>query len=72
MRTLYIRVRILYREINIKTFLLQSNSITDVSRFDELSVGGNSDNWTADGSHPTIEGHQIIKEELQKVIEKYI
>ena len=42
------------------------------NRFDELSADGNTGYWTADGIHPTLEGHQIIKEELQKVIEKYI
>ena len=42
------------------------------NRFDELSADGNTGYWTADGIHPTIEGHHIIKEELQKVIEKYI
>ena len=42
------------------------------NRFDELSADGNTAYWTADGIHPSIEGHQIIKEELQKVIEKYI
>ena len=42
------------------------------NRFDELSADGNTGSWTSDGIHPTIEGHHIIKEELQKVIEKYI
>ena len=42
------------------------------NRFDKLSADGNTGYWTADGIHPTIEGHHIIKEELQKVIEKYI
>ena len=41
-------------------------------RFDKLCSDGNTGYWTADGIHPTLEGHQIIKEELQKVIEKYI
>ena len=42
------------------------------NKFDELSGDGNTGYWTADGIHPTIEGHQVIKEELQKVIENYI
>ena len=42
------------------------------NRFDELCAEGNTGYWTADGIHPTTEGHHIIKEELQKVIEKYI
>lgn len=42
------------------------------NRFDELCRDGNEGFWTADGIHPTLEGHQIIKEELQKVIENYI
>lgn len=42
------------------------------NRFDELCGDGNTGYWTADGIHPTLEGHQIIKEELQRVIKKYI
>jgi lysophospholipase L1-like esterase len=42
------------------------------NRFDELCADGNTGYWTADGIHPTTEGHHIIKEELLKVIEKYI
>ena len=40
--------------------------------FDKLCADGNTGYWTADGIHPTTEGHHIIKEELLKVIEKYI
>ncbi len=41
-------------------------------KFDELSGDGNIEYWSADGIHPTAEGHRIIKDELQKVIEGYI
>ena len=40
--------------------------------FDELSCGGNTEYWSADGIHPTAEGHRILKEKLQKVIAEYI
>ena len=42
------------------------------NRFDELSSDGNTAYWTADGIHPTTEGHHVIKEELLKVIENYV
>lgn len=42
------------------------------NKFNELCSDGNPGYWTADGIHPSLEGHRIIKEELQKVIEKYI
>ncbi len=42
------------------------------NRFDELCSNGNTAYWTADGIHPTTEGHHVIKEELLKVIENYI
>lgn len=41
-------------------------------KFDELSNDGNTSRWSADGIHPTLEGHQVIKEALQKVIIKNI
>ncbi len=40
--------------------------------FDDLSCDGDSRYWSVDGIHPTSAGHQVIKEELQKVIEDYI
>ena len=41
-------------------------------KFDELSSDGDTGYWSVDGIHPTSAGHQVIKEELQKVIENYI
>ena len=41
-------------------------------KFDELSADGNVSALSVDGIHPTVEGHHIIKEELQKVLAKYI
>ena len=41
-------------------------------KFDELSSDGNISYWSVDGIHPTSAGHCLIKEELKKVIEKYI
>ena len=41
-------------------------------RFDELAGVDGASHWSADGIHPTAEGHRIIKEELKKAIEKYI
>ncbi|MBQ6863804.1 MAG: lysophospholipase [Clostridia bacterium] len=41
-------------------------------KFDALSNDKNAGYWSEDGVHPTIAGHHLIKEELQKVLEKYI
>lgn len=41
-------------------------------KFDELSADGDTRYWSVDGIHPTSAGHQLIKEELQKIAEKYI
>ncbi|MBO5934279.1 MAG: lysophospholipase [Clostridia bacterium] len=41
-------------------------------KFDELSSDGDIRCWSLDGIHPTSAGHQVIKEELQKVLENYI
>ena len=41
-------------------------------KFDELSSDGDTGYWSVDGGHPTSAGHQVIKEELQKVVENYI
>lgn len=38
------------------------------SEFDEVCVDGDTRYWSVDGIHPTSAGHQIIKEELQKVV----
>lgn len=40
--------------------------------FDEASSDGDTRYWSVDGIHPTSAGHQIIKEELQKVVEEII
>lgn len=40
--------------------------------FNEVSTDGNTRYWNTDGIHPTAAGHQIIKEELTKTIEKLI
>lgn len=40
--------------------------------FCSLSGDGNTRYWSTDGIHPTSAGHQVIKEALQKVIERYI
>lgn len=39
------------------------------SEFDKLSDFGD---WRVDGIHPTLAGHQVIKDELHKVIGNYI
>ena len=36
--------------------------------FDDVASGGDTEYWSSDGIHPTIAGHQIIKEELVKAI----
>ncbi len=41
-------------------------------KFDKLSNSGNVKDWSADGIHPTLAGHRVIKDELQKVIADYI
>ena len=41
-------------------------------RFDELAGVDGASHWSADGIHPTAEGHRIIKEELKKAVEEYI
>lgn len=41
-------------------------------KFDRISSDGDTRYWSVDGIHPTSAGHQVIKEELQKVIENYI
>ena len=46
--------------------------VTLQEKFDELSSDGDTGYWSVDGIHPTSAGHQVIKEELQKVIENYI
>lgn len=38
------------------------------SRFDEACANGNTEELSADGIHPTIAGHGIIKEELTKAL----
>ena len=40
-------------------------------KFNELSADGNTGYWSADGIHPTLAGHEVIKKELQKVVENY-
>lgn len=42
------------------------------SEFNKLSGDGDTRYWSVDGIHPTSAGHQVIKEELQKVIANYI
>jgi lysophospholipase L1-like esterase len=42
------------------------------NKFDKLTADGNTEYWSADGIHPTLAGHEVIKEELKKVVEKYI
>lgn len=41
-------------------------------KFDALSADGNAEYCSADGIHPSVAGHQLIKNELQRVMEKYI
>ena len=38
------------------------------NEFDEVSSDGDTRAWSVDGIHPTSAGHQLIKENLQKVI----
>lgn len=42
------------------------------AEFDKLADDGNTRYWSVDGIHPTSAGHQVIKEELQEVIAKYV
>lgn len=37
-------------------------------KFNEAAANSNTEYWSVDGVHPTLAGHQIIKEELIKVI----
>ena len=41
-------------------------------KFNEASADGDTRYWSVDGVHPTAAGHQIIKEELSKAINKII
>lgn len=38
------------------------------NEFDKVSCDGDTRYWSVDGIHPTSAGHQLIKEELQKVV----
>lgn len=40
--------------------------------FNEVSADGDTRYWSVDGIHPTAAGHQIIKEELNKILEEII
>lgn len=40
--------------------------------FDEAVADGNTRYWSVDGVHPTAAGHQLIKEELTKTINKIL
>lgn len=40
--------------------------------FDKACADGNTRYWSVDGVHPTAAGHQIIKEELTKTINKIL
>lgn len=40
--------------------------------FDKASADGDTTYWTTDGVHPTAAGHQLIKEELDKVVSTII
>ncbi|MBQ3603197.1 MAG: lysophospholipase [Clostridia bacterium] len=42
------------------------------NKFDEACADGDTSYWSVDGVHPTAAGHQIIKEELSKVISDII
>ncbi|MBR6618941.1 MAG: lysophospholipase [Clostridia bacterium] len=42
------------------------------NKFDEACADGDTSYWSVDGVHPTAAGHQIIKEELMKVISDII
>ena len=41
-------------------------------KFDELSSDGNTEYWSADGIHPTLAGHEVLKNELKKVLVNYL
>ena len=41
-------------------------------KFDELSSDGNTEYWSADGIHPTLAGHEVLKNELKKVLINYL
>lgn len=40
--------------------------------FDKASLDGNLSRWSADGIHPTTEGHQLIKEKLLNLLKSII
>ncbi len=40
--------------------------------FDKASADGDTTYWTTDGVHPTAAGHQLIKEELDRVVSTII
>ena len=39
---------------------------------DALSSDGNTEYWSADGIHPTLAGHEVLKNELKKVLVNYL
>ena len=41
-------------------------------KFDELSSDGNTEYWSADGIHPTLAGHEVLKNEMKKVLINYL
>ena len=41
-------------------------------KFDELSSDGKTEYWSADGIHPTLVGHEVLKNELKKVFVNYL
>lgn len=42
------------------------------AEFDKASADGDTTYWTTDGVHPTAAGHQLIKDELDKVVSTLI
>lgn len=42
------------------------------AEFDKASADGDTAYWTTDGVHPTAAGHQLIKDELDKVVSTII
>ena len=41
-------------------------------KFDGLSSDGKTECWSADGIHPTLAGHEVLKNELKKVLVNYL
>ena len=50
----------------------ETDFISLQKKFDELSADSKTDYWSADGIHPTLAGHEVLKNELKKVLVNYL